>query len=231
MSSNHIVKSYDQELAQLVRYAAQMGSLVEEQFAAAIQAIHARDNEIAGRTFASDTAIDTLENELNELALRILALRQPMAGDLRLIIGSMKIARDLERIGDYAASLAKRSRNLNAVEKISPTITLVRMANQVSPILKQIVDAYTNNDVDQATAAYEHDDIIDESYHNLITELMQYMQKHPESIKECTHLLFMAKNLERIGDRATNIAETVHFIVKGSMPLIRKPKVLPDLHK
>jgi phosphate transport system protein len=229
MASSHIVKSYDKELTAIVETIARMGGLVEQQFAAAIQAIHARDNEIAGRAFASDTAIDELEHALNQLALKVLALRQPMASDLRLIIGSMKIARDLERMGDYAANLAKRARTLNVNERMAVTSTFLRMANLVAPVLHDVIDAYTQEDVAKADAAYASDDAIDDAYNALVEDLIRYMQEHPEHIKTCTHLLFMAKNMERIGDRATNVAETVHFIVSGELPAVRKKKALPPL--
>lgn len=226
MVTTHIVKSYDQELQQIVELTARMGSLAEQQFATAVQAIHARDNAIAKQAFESDNAIDALEHELNDLTLRVLALRQPMASDLRLIIGSLKIARDLERIGDYAASLAKRARVLNAGDKMPVTSTLLRLTSLITPMLKNVIDAYTQDDLAKADHAYASDDAIDTAYHALVDDVMTYMQGHPGQIKACTQLLFMAKNIERIGDRATNIAETVHFIVAGNLPFVRKKKVL-----
>ncbi len=226
MSANHTVKSYDQELAQIVNTVAEMGSLVERQTASALQAIHSRDNEIAGKAFTSDNEIDQLEHLLNERALQILALRQPMAGDLRLIVGAMKIARDLERIGDYAANLAKRARKLNKVAPLAPTAGLIQIGNLVAPIVTDVINAFTNNDTTLADLAYAKDEAVDEAYKKFLRELIQFMQSNPDTLDTTTHLLFMAKNIERIGDRATNIAETVHFIVKGTMPVSRRPKVL-----
>ncbi len=211
----HTVKAYDTDLRDVAELAARMGSLVEQQFAACIQAIHARDNAIAGETFHGDDEIDNLETELNRKVLNILALRQPMAMDLRTLVGFLRISRDLERIGDYAANIAKRARTLNTASQMDITNSFVRMANLVAPILKDVIDAFINHDVELAKDVYRRDDDIDDAYDIMIEDLMSYMQKHPKDIESCTHLLFMAKNLERVGDRATNIAETVLFIVSG----------------
>jgi phosphate transport system protein len=151
-------------------------------------------------------------------------LRQPMAGDLRLIIGSMKIARDIERIGDYAANLAKRARTLNGQETIGLTHSLLQMASLVQPLIRSAMDAYSCQDISLADATLHQDDAVDTAYKVLITDLMQYMASHGEDVVICTNLLFMSKNLERIGDRATNVAENVHFIVDGVLPRATREK-------
>jgi phosphate transport system protein len=232
MTAGHIVKAYDAELNQLRGFIVQMGSLVEDQFREAIQAVHARDNDIAVHAFASDVDIDSLEFELNELALKLLALRQPMASDLRLIIGTMRIARDLERMGDYAANLAKRARKLNIADPMTVTAALLRLANLVGPVIHGAVDAFASDDLNKAAAINALDDPIDEEYNRFIKEVVAYMQAHPTHIETCSQLLFMAKNLERIGDRATNIAETVQFILgENALAVMRKPKILPQLEQ
>lgn len=226
-TQRHIVKSYDEELAQVATLAAKMGSLAEKQLAASIEAIQTRDNAIAGKAYEADNKIDDLEAELNERVLQILALRQPMAMDLRTLIGYLRIGRDIERIGDYAANIAKRARTLNTENRLKITSALVKMANLVAPNLKDSIDAFIEGDEAKAEYVYNNDDAIDDAYKSMIQDLMEYMRTNPQDILSCTHLLFMAKNLERIGDRATNIAETVHFIVSGKLPEVRLKKTLP----
>jgi phosphate transport system protein len=228
--SAHIVKAYDSELNQLRGYIVRMGEIVKGQLAEAINAIHNRDDDRARHAFAADGEVDALEYALNELAFKILALRQPMAGDLRLIIGSMRIARDMERIGDYAASLAKRTRKLNMAPELPVTNTVIRLGNLVIPVLHDAVEAFAREDAARAADINAMDDPIDDLYMVLVQEAIDYMQRHSDSVALCSQLLFMAKNLERIGDRATNIAETVQFIVAGDIPpKTRRSKTMPPL--
>jgi phosphate transport system protein len=227
---DHIVKAYDDELKQLTRWVQEMGDHVLQQYDDAVMAMNTRDDALAARAFTNDNTVDVLEQQLNELALRMLALRQPMAGDLRLIIGAMRIARDLERIGDYAANLAKRARTLNAVPPLSVTNAVVETARLARPIIQEAVSSFIEKDSEKAANALTQDDLIDEAYHQLVRHLIAHMQENPADIATCTQLLFTAKNLERIGDRATNIAETVQFIISGSFLVpVRKKRDLPAL--
>lgn len=228
--TGHIVRSYDQELAQISTLTAQMGGLVEQQLQQSLRALHARDNELAAKTYENDNSIDSVEQEINDLSLKVLALRQPMASDLRLIVGSMKIARDLERIGDYAASLAKRSYALNSSGKLPLSASLLRLGNLVAPMVLDAIAAYSSIDVARAEQILDNDAPIDDAYDRMVGEIITHMQTNPDDIKLCTHVLFMAKNLERIGDRCTNIAETVFFMDSGSTPKApRRPNLAEKL--
>jgi phosphate transport system protein len=225
---SHIVSAYDSELKNITDTLSRMGRLVLVQFSEAVAAIKNRDNDLAAKAFEADNEIDALENGLNEQAIRILALRQPMAGDLRLIVGSLKIARDIERMGDYAANMAKRARRtLNNTTALPVTAAFVEATQVVEPVLLLVIEAFEQNDTAKAEAVIASDDAIDEAYMNLTRALIAHMQKNPHDIEICTQLLFMSKNLERIGDRATNVAETIQFILHGAdLAPIRKKKVL-----
>jgi phosphate transport system protein len=212
---SHTVKSYDQALSQMTGDCASMGKLVEEQLRQAAEALQARNNDIATETSKRDLEVNALESSINQQGLKMLALRQPMASDLRLVIGTLKIARDLERMGDYAANIAKRASKINAGNELGPTQAVLAMAQLAEPILHDALLAYETQDIDLAKKVESMDDVLDEAYNALLTEIMSYMQTHPDDIKLCTHLIFIAKNFERVGDRATNIAETVQFIVLG----------------
>jgi phosphate transport system protein len=212
---SHTVKSYDQALSQMTGDCASMGKLVEEQLRQAAEALQARNNDIATETSKRDLEVNALESSINQQGLKMLALRQPMASDLRLVIGTLKIARDLERMGDYAANIAKRASKINAGDELGPTQAVLAMARLAEPILHDALLAYETQDIDLAKKVESMDDVLDEAYNALLTEIMSYMQTHPDDIKLCTHLIFIAKNFERVGDRATNIAETVQFIVLG----------------
>jgi len=156
--------------------------------------------------------------------VRLLALRQPMAQDLREIVSALKVSADLERIGDYAANIAKRSLALAQVPVVRPAAGIPRMGRLVETILKEVLDAYIERDVDKAIAAWERDEELDDLYTSLFREVLTYMMEDPRNITPCTHLLFMAKNLERIGDHATNIAEIIHFLVVGTPLTVLRPK-------
>jgi phosphate transport system protein len=216
MASEHIVKSYDEELQRLNKIIIEMGGLAESQLAAAIDSVVRRDSELAANVIEGDAKVDQLERDLDNLAVRLLALRQPMARDLREIVAALKIASDLERICDYAANVAKRS---IALAQSPPTHTahaLPRMSRLALLLVKDVIDAYVERDADKAMAVWNRDEELDEMYSSLFREFLTYMMEDPRNIGAYTHLLFMAKNIERIGDHATNIAEDLYYLVHGT---------------
>ena len=215
MASEHIVKSYDDELARLKKMITEMGGQAESQLAAAIEAVVKRDTALAARVVEGDDEVDRLEREVDNLVVRILALRQPMARDLREIVAALKIASDLERICDYAANVAKRSIVLSQAPPIAPAFALPRMAHLAQMLVKDVIDAYVARDADKALAVWTRDEELDEMYSSLFREYLTYMMEDARNIGIYTHLLFMAKNIERIGDHATNIAENLYFMVRG----------------
>ncbi|MGK9170849.1 phosphate signaling complex protein PhoU [Inquilinus limosus] len=224
MSSEHIVKSFDQELETLRRTIVQMGGLAESQLELAIQAVVRRDADLADRVMRSDQQMDAYEASIDSVAIRSLALRQPMAVDLREVVSALRIASDLERIGDYAANIAKRSLALVQVPVVRPVATLPRMGRMVQQIIKDVLDAYTERDLEKALSAWRQDESVDDLYTSLFRETLTYMMEDPRNITPCTHLLFIAKNIERIGDHATNIAELIHFLLTGKPVTDVRPK-------
>ena len=223
-SPEHLVKSYDQELKRLGNLIAEMGGIVESQVADAAEAVMQRDTEIAARVVEADPKVDAIEREVEQFVIRLLALRQPMAGDLRNIVAALKITTDLERIGDYAANVAKRSMVLSQFQLPLSLSGLGHMAQLVQANLKQIIDAVSEKDADKAIQVWRSDQVIDDLYNTVFRELVTYMMEDPRNITPCTHLLFIAKNLERIGDHATNIAEIVHYAVTGQPLTEARPK-------
>jgi phosphate transport system protein len=215
MAAEHIIKSYDDELDRLSKMIVEMGGLAESQLAAAIEVVMERDSDRAARVVADDDKVDQLERDLDNLAIRLLALRQPMARDLREIVAALKIASDLERICDYAANVAKRSIALAQSPPIQPVHALPRMAHLALLLVKDVIDAYIARDADKAVAVWLRDEELDDMYASLFRVFLTYMMEDPRNIGPCTHLLFMAKNIERIGDHATNIAENVYYLVHG----------------
>ncbi len=224
MASDHIIKSYDQELQRLDNIVAEMGGLGESQLASAMEAVVKRDADLAARVIESDAKVDELEREIESLVVRLLALRQPMARDLRQIVAALKISTDLERIGDYASNVAKRSIALDQSAPVKPVHALPRMARLGASMIKDVLDAYIERDADKAIAVWLRDEELDEMYTSLFRELLTYMIEDPRNITSGTHLLFMAKNLERIGDHCTNIAETLYFLVHGTPMTQVRPK-------
>ncbi len=219
MESEHIVKSYDEQLAQLDRLIAEMGGLAESQLSYAIVAMTKRDTDLARKIVERDARIDALEAEVNALTIRVLALRQPMADDLRTVIATLKAASDLERIGDYARNIANRSQALTQTRHLgSAAQTIGRMATLVQGMIKNVLDAYVARDATLAEDVRRRDEEVDLLHTSLFRELLTYMMEDPRNITTCTHLLFIAKNVERIGDHATNIAEHVHMMVHGEAP-------------
>jgi phosphate transport system protein len=236
MASEHITRAYDDELKRLNNAIAEMGGLAETQLGAAIEAVATRDTELAGQVVQGDSKVDQLEREVDNLAIRLLALRQPVARDLREIFAALKIASDLERIADYAANVAKRSIALSQAPAVRPVHALPRMAHFAQLQIKDVLDAYAQRDADKAYSVWIRDAELDEMYSGLFRELLTYMMEDPRTIGPCTHLLFMAKNIERIGDHATNIAEKLFYLVNGTPLEEKRPKgdvsslevVMPD---
>jgi phosphate transport system protein len=216
MASEHITRAYDEELRKLNNTVAEMGGLAESQLGIAIEAVITRDTELAAQVVQDDAKVDQLEREVDNLAIRLLALRQPVARDLREIFSALKIGSDLERIGDYAANVAKRSIALSQTPVVRPVYALPRMAHLAQELIKEVLDSYVQRDPDKAYSVWMRDAELDEMYSSLFRELLTYMMEDPRSIGPCTHLLFMAKNIERIGDHATNIAENLYYLVNGT---------------
>jgi phosphate transport system protein len=222
--AQHIVKSYAQELKQLSDMLVEMGGMLENQLAAATNAVMQGDNASATIAMEQDPAVDALERGVEQLVIRMLALRQPMAGDLRQIVASLKISSDLERIGDYAANVAKRSIVLNQFNLPFKLGGLSHMARQVQENLKLTIDVIGDYDPGRAVQVWRADQAVDDIYNAIFRELITYMMEDPRNITPCTHLLFVAKNLERIGDHTTNIAETVHYAATGETMPEGRPK-------
>jgi phosphate transport system protein len=222
--TEHIVKSFSEQLEALANAVAQMGGLTEAQLGNAVEAIAKRDTRLAADAVGSDARIDLLQQTVEDLALKLLALRQPMAVDLRSTLGAIKIASELERIGDLAKNIGKRALILNREPPIRLTQSLARMGRQALAQLKMVLDAYSDRDAEGAKAVWSRDEEIDELYNSLFRELLTYMMEDPRTIGLCTHLLFIAKNIERAGDHCTNIAETVFNIVTGAYLRDDRPK-------
>jgi len=223
--SEHIVKSFHDQLEALGTGIVQMGGLCETQLANSIDAIVRRDMALAEQTVLLDSRVDQLEQQIEQQAMRLLALRQPLAVDLRETLAALKISSDLERIGDLAKNVAKR---VLAVSRDAPdqhlTQGLARMGRQALAQLKNVLDAYAKRDANAAVTVWKRDEEIDELYNSLFRELLTYMMEDPRKIGPSTHLLFIAKNFERIGDHATNIAEIVHYVVTGAKMGDARPK-------
>jgi len=222
--SEHTVRAFGEQLESLSTSVAQMGGLAETQFGEAIEAIARRDMALAEAAIAGDPRIDQLQQSIEEQAIKVLALRQPMAIDLRDTLAAIKIASELERVGDLAKNIAKRALVLNREPPIRLTSSLARMGKATLAQLKLVLDAYSDRDAAGAEAVWRQDNEIDEIYNSLFRELLTYMMEDPRTIGLCTHLLFVAKNIERCGDHATNIAETVYHMVSGGHLAIERPK-------
>jgi phosphate transport system protein len=223
--NQHTVKSFDQELDLLDKKIAQMGGLVEQQLAQGFDALVKRDPEQATAVANSDQSVDRIERDIQELTILMIARRQPMANDLRHIMTVLKIAGDLERIGDLSKNIAKRAHAISGENHPKPLMTgLTHMVELALSQLKDVLDAYAERDADKADAVWRHDERIDAMYNSLFRELPTYMMEDPRNIGLCTHLLFAAKNIERVGDHSTNIAENVHYLVHGVALADDRPK-------
>ncbi len=222
--SDHIVKSFTEQLAALANAVAQMGGLTETQFMNAIEAIVKRDTKLAELAIGTDERVDRIQQAVEDQALKLLALRQPIAVDLRTTLAAIKIAYELERVGDLAKNMGKRALLLNREPPIRLTQSLARMGRQTLSQLNAVLDAYSDRDADAAKNIWLQDEEIDQLYDSLFRELLTYMMEDPRTISLCAHLLFIAKNIERAGDHATNIAETVYHMATGSHLSIERPK-------
>ena len=222
--ADHIVKSFDEDLKRLNNVIAEMGGLAEAQLTRSVESLVRRNTELATQVVQDDKRIDTLETEVGQMTVRMLALRQPMAQDLREVVAAIKIASDIERIGDYAKNIAKRAIVLSAHAPLKPVTSIPRMSQLALQIIKDVLDAYIEKDAEGARAAWRRDEEVDEMYNSVFREMLTYMMEDPRNIGPCTHLLFIAKNIERIGDHATNVAEIVYYLVHGKSLDEERPK-------
>ena len=222
--AEHTVKAFSEELDAITQEVARMGGLAETAINDALSAVARRDTELAQIVIQRDPKIDAAQREIEKRAIKLFALRQPMASDLRTVLTAWRIAGELERVGDLAKNIAKRAMILNQDEPIQLTRSVERMGKIASSHLKQVLDAYANKDVQGAINVWNADDNIDAHYNSLFRELLTYMIEDPRMISSCAHLLFIAKNLERIGDHGTNIAEYIHFLVTGEEIATQRPR-------
>ena len=212
--NNHIVKSYDDEQRVLLDELIRMGHMSVAQLEAALDVVERRDDKAAERVIGNDDAIDALEQQVNHDVIRLIR-RGPLAGDLRVILAALRVASDIERIGDLAANIAKRSMALNLAPPLPHTRGLDALGRMAARQVRDVLDAYVQRDGEAALRVRASDAELDTLYTGLFRELLTYMMEDARAITPCTHLLFMAKNLERIGDHATNIAENVWFLIHG----------------
>jgi phosphate transport system protein len=223
--SEHTIRAFDADLGELSRMVAEMGGLAEKEIADSVMALARRDIELAQKVIALDPSVDNLQRAIEEKAILTIARRQPMAVDLRDIVGSLRVSNDLERIGDLAKNIAKRVLALDADISFSQVVRGVEeMTKLVLAQVKQVLDAYASRDVAKALEVWRRDEEVDAVNNSLFRELLTYMMEDPRNITSCTHLLFCTKNIERMGDHATNIAETVHYMVEGRPVADERPK-------
>jgi phosphate transport system protein len=225
MAFEHTAKAFDQDLQELTRLVAEMGGLAERQIVESVDALIRRDVGLGQHVVEADTGLDKLQREIEERAVLTIARRQPMAVDLREIVGAMRVATDIERIGDLAKNIGKR---VNALDNDFHPLKLIRglehMANLVQSQVKSVLDAYAAHDLPAAMAVWKGDEEVDAICTSLFRELLTYMMEDPRNISFCIHLMFCAKNIERMGDHATNIAETVFYMVEGQQMQEARPK-------
>ena len=225
MAFEHTAKAFDDDLQELTRLVSEMGGLAERQIVESLDALIRRDSALGDRVVAADSEIDQLQRMIEERAVLTIARRQPMAVDLREIVGAMRVAIDLERIGDLAKNMGKR---VVAIDSDFRPLKLIRglehMTDLVRSQVKSVLDAYAAHDLPAAMAVWKGDEEVDAICTSLFRELLTYMMEDPRNIGFCIHLMFCAKNIERIGDHATNIAETVFYMIEGQQILDKRPK-------
>ena len=225
MSPSHIYTAYDEELKYLMRRITEMGGLAEQMVGDSVRALVNSDAALAQKVISDDVIMDAAESEIGEKAIVTIARRQPVASDLREIIGALRIANDLERVGDLGKSNAKR---VMAVQATGVPRKLARGLEHLSELaliqLKEVLDVYNTRSAEKAKSIRDRDEEIDAMYTSLFRELLTYMMEDPRNITSCTHLLFCAKNIERIGEHATNIAETIYYMTTGAQPEGERPK-------
>jgi phosphate transport system protein len=222
--TEHTVHAYDEELTSLKTMLAQMGGLAEEQLEGAIESLVKRDVALSDKVIAGDQRIDQLEHQVEEKAILTIAKRQPMARDLREIMVAIRISADLERIGDLAKNTAKRTHAISDTLPRKLVSGLSRMGRLAQEQLKNVLDAYAQADAQKAMTVWRSDEELDALYNSIFRELLTYMMEDPRNIGLCTHLLFGAKNMERIGDHTTNIAENIYYMVNGKNIAEERPK-------
>ena len=225
MASEHTAKAFDSDLQELTRLVAEMGGLAERMITDSVDALVRRDVALSKRVVANDVEIDRLQHVIEERAVLTIARRQPMAVDLREIVGAMRVAVDLERIGDLAKNIGKR---VSAIESDFQPLKLIRglehMTDLVQSQVKSVLDAYASHDLPAAMGVWKGDEEVDAICTSLFRELLTYMMEDPRNISFCIHLMFCAKNIERIGDHATNIAENAYYVVTGEQLPAARPK-------
>jgi phosphate transport system protein len=228
--SDHTVKAYDSELSALHRSIAEMGGIAEKMLTDAMDALTGLDTDLARTVVANDMRLDALQREIEEKAIGTIARRQPMAVDLREIIAAIRVSGDLERVGDLAKNIAKRSIKIAAEPRLArATIGLKHMGELAALQLKEVLDSYAEHDVEKARAVWLRDTEVDALEDSVFRDLLTFMMEDPRNISFCTHLLFCSKNIERVGDHATNIAETVYYQVTGDTLPMERPKGKSDL--
>jgi phosphate transport system protein len=222
----HTVRAYDDELEGLTAELSRMGGLAEVEVGESIRAIVRRDVTLAQGVIDRDARLDEIEMDIERRAIRLIALRQPVADDLRRTVAALKISMNLERCGDLAKNIAKRALVIAESDPITPlTRSIERMGELVASRLKDVLDAFAARDIDRARTVWQRDQEVDEHYDSIFRELLTYMMADPRTIGSCAHLLFVAKNLERIGDHATNIAEIIVYEITGEQLTDQRPKL------
>jgi phosphate transport system protein len=224
--TTHTDRQYEEELGELRQRILAMGGLVEKQIANAVEALTGRNRELADETISKDHAVNRLDVEIDDLCIRLLALRQPAARDLRFITTALKITTDLERIGDMAVNICERALELNEEPTLKPYIDIPRMAKEAQAMVRTSLDAFVQRDTAAAAQVIDQDDTVDALAHQVYRELLSFMAEDPRTIARATRILLISKYLERIADHATNIAEMVVFMVDGKM--IRHAASLPE---
>ena len=221
-TQEHTVKAFDQDIVHLRGLISQMGGLAEQAISLSMSALSRGDTELAREIRETDKKIDAIEADVERTAVRVIALRAPMANDLREVIAALKIAAVVERIGDYAKNIAKRVPQIESDQRIDPISTLPAMARMASEMVRDVLDAFAARDAEAALEICRRDEALDDFYDSIFRTLVTYMVENPKTISQCAHLLFVAKNLERIGDHATNVAEMVYFAATGTQMAERK---------
>jgi phosphate transport system protein len=221
----HTLKAFDEDLSELTRRLSEIGALAEQAVADASTALIKQDVELAAQVIARDTAIDLLQREIEEKVVLTIARRQPMAVDLREVVAALRVCNDLERVGDLAKNIAKRVSVLDSAGRLQNlTVGIKYMAERVLKQLNNVLDAYVFRDVEKALAVWRADENIDATCTSLFRDLLTYMMEDPRNVTLCIHLMFCAKNIERMGDHATNIAETVYYVAEGRPIVDERPK-------
>ncbi len=219
MENTHIVRSFDDELSKIGDLILEMGGLVEGQILSSVEALVKRDIDWAEKIRQNDKEIDILETKIDEMSVRTLALRQPMAADLRSVVCALRVAGNLERIGDYAKNIAKRTAVIAETSPVGTSDnTVKRMGKMVQVMVSDVLNAFVNSDLALADEVRERDEEVDQMHNTMFREMLTYMMEDPRNITPCMHMLFIAKNLERMGDHATAVAEQVHYVITGSLP-------------